>query len=446
MKLLFLCFLTILLPLCVLARSCPWQKTAELTLMQKPIPEIDRVLTKSKLVEDMDCLQFLLQNVYLVGINSPQIPLHERLEQLKKEISPRKSLEFMNDLFLIHMGLTDLHLSYSFNDQQKRFSSHGTQFGFPGFFKKSGNLFERMDEPGNSKIISCDFLDPVALNGIQNRYILQLRAGVSVSAPINCTLENGKIFTIPQAYPIPGVIVTPNNFPQDKIHFLASNIVYLRPGNLLEFTPEQEVAIEFIRNHDMKLIIDLVSNPGGDNEYANRLAKAIYTSNQKIPSFTSYEIISPLKILGLVNTLLLIDYPQWANLRQEYIGLYRNLSIDELAPYTVKKVVHEFIGQRPAEYQSEIVLLTSSECSSGCETFVEQLSWHPKVLVLGKNTAGIIHYGNAASFILPNSKVRAYIPSYSNLYENEAPEGVGYPVKKEMDIIDLSKPELLFSP
>lgn len=57
------------------------------------------------------------------------------------------------------------------------------------------------------------------------------------------------------------------------------------------------------------------------------------------------------------------------------------------------------------KFEGDIYILTDRRCGSTCEHAVELLKFHPKAKTVGDYTAGLIHFGQMASVILPNSGI-----------------------------------------
>lgn len=59
----------------------------------------------------------------------------------------------------------------------------------------------------------------------------------------------------------------------------------------------------------------------------------------------------------------------------------------------------------PHETRAPVVVLTDRRCGSSCENAVYLLRQLPDVTVIGQNTSGAIHTGQAGRLVLPNSKI-----------------------------------------
>ena len=59
--------------------------------------------------------------------------------------------------------------------------------------------------------------------------------------------------------------------------------------------------------------------------------------------------------------------------------------------------------------------------------------------MIGENTRGALHFGNAATFMLPHSGILVHMPTRSEVYENDAPEGIGYTPDIISDVVDLDQ-------
>lgn len=431
---------TLLATQLVWAGECPWRSGVE--LFQPEYSEEVISLSVEEMNQDLDCLELLLENVYVGAKFNSQIDFKKRISELRKNLIPKTNDKFIGDLFKLHEGLIDLHLSYSAAGQTLRFNSSGSDFGLPMTFRKVGELYERTDEEGNSKLIGCKELEPIRLSS--SLYIFRLRKGLKPEDPIHCTIEGGEERRFPQSYSIPNVFSNNESFDQDKIYHFPGDIIYFKPGSLINSNDAQKEIIEYVRHHDQRLIIDLLANPGGENIFPDALAQAIFSVNEKIPARRTYQISSGLQMIGFANTLFAIGHEAAEEFKRSIENYFTQNMAEIMEPLNTDWETVNLKGERETTYQSEIIILTSAECTSACESFLEYLSVHPKVKVLGKNTAGMTYYANSASYKLPNSGAHAYLPTIYSEPENDGPEGIGYPVDVKMDFIDLSDPEKLF--
>jgi hypothetical protein len=427
----------------VCANTCPWGTGKELI---RPIAaETQGQLSRQEILEDLDCLEILLMNVYVATDFFPEHDFKGKLQRLKLKTRSQSADELLPEIFDLHKGLVDLHVSYSTNSQEYRFTSMSADYGLPMLFKKVGKVFERVDDESSSNLVGCDELEAVPLEFKKNHFVFKLKKGIDPKASIHCHLENGKEVIVPQAYSLPDVEINNNHFESDKIYHLENNIIYFKPGSLININPDQQAIIDYVKSHDHPMIIDLTHNPGGGDKFPDGLAQAIFTSQEIIPAYKRFQLSSPLQTIGLANTYSNIGLDQADHFIRFVTDYYSNSPVAELIPRH-PSVWEKFSiqGQRSESYKSRIILLTSSECQSACESFIELIGTHPSVKTIGGNTAGTIHFANAATFSLPRTGIQVYLPTIYSMAGHDAEEGVGYPPEVRLKVIDLNKASRLF--
>jgi hypothetical protein len=426
--------------------SCPWKKGTDVSLFEFPESSPDKNLTQLEIYEDLDCLHIVLNQNYLPAKVHPEAKIIEKLIKLKVTQKEQTASELLGQIFSIHSELIDLHLSYSLGDLEKKFLVKAKELGLPFFFKKTGYFFEAINGDVSEPLKECDILQPTLVSRGEGIYKFVKGPAHSASEQMNCTLKSGKVVKL-GLYPVPELYVTNAEFEEDKIYRLQNGVIYIRPGNLLAFTTRQQGIIDYLKTSNDKIILDLSRNPGGEGIYAAKAAQALYTAQEKIPGAFINEVQSKFKSIGLANTLLsfgpLFDQ-ETLKAYMENVSSFKDLSLNDLLDTFVKEEEIVLKGERVRPFKGQLIIITSSACSSACEDFSEKLGPHQSVKVIGKNTAGMIHYSNAATYILPNSGIKVYIPTRVASYDNEAEEGVGYPVDLKMEFIDLKNPEILF--
>lgn len=434
--------LSLILSSAAYGEGCPWEVGGDIIITETPEPRENQDLSKTDLLEDLDCLELILKLNYVVLKTNKDNNLISNLIELKREIKAKDSNAFLEDIFGLHEGLIDFHLSYSL-ETRKRFQVATSRFGLPYQFKLIDGYYEGVNEETSEPLLGCDSVTPELINEAEGIYLFILESGRNPSEEINCELKSGKMVKIDSAYPVSEFYINNERFEVDKIYELDSNTVYVKPGSLMTFSKLQQEVIDYIKTTEKNIILDLTSNPGGENVYANKFTKSIYTPEEHIPGFEVLEIQSHLKTIGFLNSFYLMGVDYWSEY-SDFMNSVKSAPIKSLVETTIEKSKESFRGERGSKYTGKLAILTSSNCMSACETFVEQLSPHSNSFVLGQNTAGMIHFGNATTYFLPNSGISMYIPTHAAVYENDTPEGVGYPVDVEMKYIDLSSPEKLF--
>lgn len=348
------------------AEVCPWQNWSGAEFYDLDInPGYEKSLNASQVREDLDCLRILFLNVYAYNGVGLGHALVKRLDGLSDSAQAMSNSAFADQVFSIHSGFIDTHLSYQVANREWQFSgSHNPRV-----------------------TLSEDF-------------------------------EVGKII--------------------DRGSF-----VYFKTGDVHPpITESQNEFIDFVRNRDRNLVIDLRSNGGGDDAFAQELAKVLFAADEPIPNTTKNQLLSPLGIIGFCLTLATIYGPEMGG-GKEYCDQVRTsvsgLPFERLTPHTFQAKTDSLRGSRPLRYQSKIYLIIDPTCASSCETIVEKLSAHSRVVTIGQPTYGALHFSNAGTFILPNSGMVVRLPTLRQDYENDAGEGVGYQPQIPVTDIDLGR-------
>lgn len=116
--------------------SCPWEKqtAADLFSFSSDLSK-NKNLTQFEIEEDLECLRLLFANYYVAQNYYTQFPLGARIDELKKKTISRDSLSLMDEMFGLHKGMIDMHLSYRLFQEQK-------QLNFSSPTKKQVSLTE----------------------------------------------------------------------------------------------------------------------------------------------------------------------------------------------------------------------------------------------------------------------------------------------------------------
>lgn len=87
----------------------------------------------------------------------------------------------------------------------------------------------------------------------------------------------------------------------------------------------------------------------------------------------------------------------------------------------------EGFSQREGLYRNPILILTDRENGSAGEELIMALKHHPYVSLIGENSKGVFHFGNAGFFQLPNSGINVHLSTYYNQIESgEFVEKIGF--------------------
>ncbi|PIS09852.1 MAG: hypothetical protein COT73_12485 [Bdellovibrio sp. CG10_big_fil_rev_8_21_14_0_10_47_8] len=217
--------------------------------------------------------------------------------------------------------------------------------------------------------------------------------------------------------------------------------VYFKTGRVPSpITKTQSDFIQFVRKQDRNLIIDLRGNGGGDDGFAHELARVLFTMGEPIPKTIKNQLLSPLGNIGYCLSLAISYGPEMGGGKEDCNQIREavtSLQFAQLLPYHYQTKIESLQGERPVLYKSKVYLIIDSTCASSCETIVEKLSAHSRVVTIGQHTYGALHYSNPGIFVLPNSETVVRLPTLRQDYENDAGEGVGYQPKIQTTNIDL---------
>ena len=175
----------------------------------------------------------------------------------------------------------------------------------------------------------------------------------------------------------------------------------------IEENPEWEEFLAELARRSARaedIVIDLRINPGGALISALALAK-ILSSEVPLPDLgDSYHVVTPEAKVGrsyqLAGANGSVDPSQGSWLNAERAVTY---PIDGSA---YRKIQVPFLSLK-----QDVLILTSPYCASSCEVLALLLEKHPRVLVMGQNTAGIFHFHTPVHLRLPNSGLMIAMPT-----------------------------------
>jgi hypothetical protein len=105
---------TLLLPMSLFASECPWLgKDARVLLSFDLDKSSEKTLSKTQVLQDLDCLKIILKNKYSAIDYFRNIDLLERIDRAKKSSESSSTTGLLRIIGEIHEGITDAHLSYS---------------------------------------------------------------------------------------------------------------------------------------------------------------------------------------------------------------------------------------------------------------------------------------------------------------------------------------------
>ena len=147
-----LAVLTILNP--VFANSCRWfDQTGKDFLSFDSNLSIVRDLSKDQVVEDLDCLQHILNHHYALTYEQKNTKISNRIDVLKKSVQDSSNRELIQEIFSVHQGYPDFHLNYMIHDDpnsHQRFSrrenvetSYDQEGELDKFLRRDNHLYLR---------------------------------------------------------------------------------------------------------------------------------------------------------------------------------------------------------------------------------------------------------------------------------------------------------------
>lgn len=176
------------------------------------------------------------------------------------------------------------------------------------------------------------------------------------------------------------------------------------------------------------LIIDLRGNRGGDNDTALYISTLLWGG--KIPTREKrYQLNSPLAFILRAN-----DERKNSNESGylNYLQMADRLKSPDPA-YLIDKTQFEkpfeisALTSQDRIYGKPVLILSDRENGSAGEEMIMALKHHPHVKILGENSKGIFHFGNAGFFQLPYSGIEVHSSTYYNkIIGNDFVEKIGF--------------------
>lgn len=176
------------------------------------------------------------------------------------------------------------------------------------------------------------------------------------------------------------------------------------------------------------IIIDLRDNGGGDDSIGYQLAEKL--AGQKVGT-----PIAPDVKRNSLDTLILWDNylnvlkksSQDPNMREQlesYINQNRkkkesvlNGELEEFTSSTSKED-SKWKYDSSKGFQGKIFILQNQDCGSSGESTIDFFEYFPNVTKVGRNTKGMIHFGNIGIVVLPYSSIQINIPTKANKYKD----------------------------
>lgn len=118
-----LLIISLILPIYAVASECPWlEKDARALLNFDSDNSYEKTLSKTQILQDLDCLRIIIENKYSGTDYFKDIDLLARIENAKLRSKASSTKELLKLIGEIHEGITDAHLSYSiYGEEDLRF-------------------------------------------------------------------------------------------------------------------------------------------------------------------------------------------------------------------------------------------------------------------------------------------------------------------------------------
>lgn len=99
-------------------------------------------------------------------------------------------------------------------------------------------------------------------------------------------------------------------------------------------------------------------------------------------------------------------------------------SLTKVLKGELKEVKYEDSGRvvedwKFSGFKNPLYILIDERCFSSCESTVDSFEYNPNVKKVGRNTAGMLHFGNVVPLILKNSKLYVQTPTHANIYRDK---------------------------
>ncbi len=169
------------------------------------------------------------------------------------------------------------------------------------------------------------------------------------------------------------------------------------------------------------IIVDLRGNWGGADARGIELARVLLGRDPPYFFDAVVQRQTPGSIALLLNSARLERYV--LGLRgeavpgylEETIGTleetYREAREGRLPAENVWDAAAKPEADAPPAYDRPVVVLMDAACYSSCEGTVLYLKTHPRVVTVGENTGGYLHFGDVGGLVLPNSRLYLGIPT-----------------------------------
>ncbi len=186
------------------------------------------------------------------------------------------------------------------------------------------------------------------------------------------------------------------------------------------------------------VVIDLRGNDGGDDTTGLQLAWLFYGQDYRYPVTKQYGRRTAEAMALYANMFgrsLALDKirkqtsPEYIVQKHKHrLELFAEAQKNHVTGYDEYPTgLITFEGHAAlAPFKRPIYILMDAACASSCESTIDAFEFHPQAKRVGENTAGYIHFGNVAPYVLPHSLVSVQLGvQYSEYFDKRFIENVG---------------------
>ncbi len=387
--------------------------------MLKDLAVFDINIFREQMMEDVDTLEYILEEVYsgFESLNKRGLSVRGMLNGLREQLSSTSVMnvaEFFDLICEALQAIRDSHLIFSlpYFDKRHSFCAHSTVYLADVILKKEGNdyfVLSSSDEKvtcGSKIEIETEYL----FKASKSEFLIG-KFGEETLREIPLCL-NGREIGVNIS---PATEKTQSSGPLWKHTFCnGADIVEIR--SLAAFSEDEKQELEKLVSlgkslkDASKVIVDLRGNKGGDSEFARRFIENL--NGQAVLNLNYAKRDSPGSRLAEVCF--------YAQSKKDYDRIRTEILMDQQSDWKVAERKPIEVG----EFKNALLILTDRNTASSAEIMVKCLRDNiPQSVVIGENTSGTLCTGDIRYYYLPNSKIFLNVPTavFSGILE----EGVG---------------------
>jgi hypothetical protein len=178
------------------------------------------------------------------------------------------------------------------------------------------------------------------------------------------------------------------------------------------------------------LVIDLRANGGGDDSMGFELARLCYGNELNVSCCRQIIRQTPQALAIWANMYRLLEMgekesgktppPYLHSKYKKIMDRYKLALSGKVKEEKLRVFRNKHVAFNPARgYDRPIYILIDGSCKSSGESTIDAFECHPAVKKVGRNTAGMIHFGNVGLLVLPHSKILVQIPTMYNEYADK---------------------------